>query len=69
MEADYAVTFEFDSAPPVTVRGHVDANMVRTVFARAVDEAVTKAPGARWRSMSVLLDIGGFSAEPNTATE
>lgn len=62
-EVDYVVTFEFSEQAPVTVRGTISASSVRTMAARAVDEAVAQRPGTRWTSLLVALDRGDQGGE------
>jgi hypothetical protein len=57
MRVAYAVTFEFDTQPPVTHRGTVAAAEMATCFARATRAAVKAHPGLRWTSaVCVLLE-------------
>jgi hypothetical protein len=51
-----AVTFEFDTSPPLTWQGVVRATETRTVAARALDAATLAHPGLRWRSVVVVLE-------------
>lgn len=56
MKCKYAVTFEFLTSPPITVRGEVNATSARTIAARALDDATEKNPGVSWTSISILLE-------------
>lgn len=70
MTVRYAVTFEFETQPPLTHRGTVVASTMPTCFARAAREAVKAYPGRNWTSMvCVLLErldkkAGVAAAEP-----
>ena len=55
MTVRYVVTFEFDSAPPITHRGTVRATTAATCFARAVRSATTAHPGLHWSSLVCVL--------------
>lgn len=55
MTVKYAVTFEFETQPPVTHRGTVSGSRATTVVKRAVDEAVSAHPGLNWSSMVCVL--------------
>jgi hypothetical protein len=55
MQVRYAVTFEFDSQPPITHRGTVAASTMPTCFARAARDAVRAHPGLKWSSMVCVL--------------
>jgi hypothetical protein len=66
MTVRYAVTFEFDSRPPLTHRGTVAASQVPTCFARAVREAQKALKARGWSScVCVLLE----RVEPASAAE
>jgi hypothetical protein len=64
MTLEYAVTFEFSEAPPITHRCTVAAVSAHTVCARAVREAVAAHPGLRWSSLVVVLLERVQKAEP-----
>ena len=51
----YNVTFEFETLPPVTERGYAEGVSVRTIAARAVDDAIQKNPNMRWSSIVILI--------------
>jgi hypothetical protein len=55
MQVRYAVTFEFDTQPPITHRGTVAASTMPTCFARAARDAVRAHPGLKWSSMACVL--------------
>jgi hypothetical protein len=56
---NYAVTFESNALPPVTIRGTIQAsNPARSVYL-AVKDARSQAKGIRWSSLSVLLSKDG----------
>ena len=56
MKCKYAVTFEFLTNPPITERGDCEAGSIRTVAARAIDDAIDKNPSLNWSSVSVLIE-------------
>lgn len=51
MTLRYAVSFEFQNAPPMTHRGTVSAVSAATCASRAIREAVKAHPGTRWTSL------------------
>ncbi len=55
MKVRYAVTFEFDSLPPITHRGTVSGSKATTCFVRAVGDAIQAHPGLHWGSMVCVL--------------
>lgn len=55
MLVKYAVTFEFESAPPLTHRGTVKALAPATCTSRAVREAQKALKPFRWSSMNCVL--------------
>ena len=55
MRIRYAVTFEFDTHPPITHRGTGAAATMPTCFARAAREAARAHPGVRWSSLTCAL--------------
>jgi hypothetical protein len=55
MKFTYAVTFEFDTAPPLTARGDVEATLWHVAAARAIRWARKSHPGQSASSMVVLL--------------
>lgn len=55
MTVRYSVTFEFDSAAPITHRGTVAASTMPTCFARAARSAARAHPSLHWSSMVVVL--------------
>ncbi len=57
MTVHYAVTFEFETRPPVTHRGTVTASTGATCMARATREAQKALTPVGWSSLvCVLLD-------------
>jgi hypothetical protein len=65
--ATFAVTFEFETTPPLTTRGTVSASQMPTCLARAARQAMQAHPGQSWRSLVVVLER--VSAEPQTLSE
>lgn len=55
MTVKYAVTFEFDSRPPLTHRGTVVASSGATCVARATREAQKAVRPVNWSSMVCVL--------------
>jgi hypothetical protein len=55
MIVKYAVTFEFDTRPPVTTRGTVAAFAASTCTRLAVKEAQTLLRPVNWTSMVCVL--------------
>jgi hypothetical protein len=57
MRVNYAVTFEFETQPPLTHRGTVAASSAATCVARATREAQKALRPVRWSSaVCVLLE-------------
>lgn len=56
MKCKYKVTFEFDTEQPITENGTIEAGSIRTIVARAVDNAVDKNPRCKWSSIVVLIE-------------
>jgi hypothetical protein len=56
MKCKYAVTFEFVQQAPITERGESEAGALRTIVARAIDDATEKQKGLRWSSVSILIE-------------
>lgn len=50
-----SVTFEFDSNPPLTWRGHVTATGVQTIASRAVQKAKREYPNRGWSSIVICV--------------
>ena len=63
MKVAYSATFEFDEAPPVTVRGEVEASSLPTLCARAARDAKAQRPQMMWSSFVVVLDKHGFKSK------
>lgn len=55
MLVTYAVTFEFESRPPLTHRGTVVASQVGTCVARATRNAQKALRAQGWSSLVVVL--------------
>lgn len=56
MKCKYSLTFEFEVSQPTTVKGESKGTSVRTVAARALDDAVEKHPGVSWSSLVLVLE-------------
>jgi hypothetical protein len=56
MTCKYSLTFEFDEIAPITVKGEVTALDVRTILARAADDAKEKHPNVKWQSLVIVLE-------------
>jgi len=56
MKCKYSITFEFDTAQPITVHGEAEAGSVRTVAARALDDATEKHKNIQWSSVVILIE-------------
>ena len=69
MECTYAVTFEFETRPPICIRGKMEATAVNTIASRAVREARKQAKPINWRSVVVLLERIGDGEEVQTLLE
>jgi hypothetical protein len=52
----YALTFESLTLPPLTLRGHVIAASTQAGARLATKQAMSRAPGRRWTSISLLLE-------------
>ena len=55
MTAEYAVTLERETLPPITHRGQVSGAKATTVVVRATREAMKAHPGLKWSSLAVVL--------------
>ena len=68
MTCAYAVTFEFDTRPPLTLRGTVPGSSGATCAARAMREAQRVLRPVKWTScVCVLLGRADeATAEPTT---
>jgi len=64
MKCRYSMSFEFNVEAPLTVRGEVTATSVRTLAARALDEATDKHPGVKWSSICLVLERISETMEP-----
>ncbi len=56
MNAKYAVTFEYETKPPLTMRGEISASAMPTLVARATRKAARDAGRQTWSSVSVLIE-------------
>ncbi len=56
MTATYAVTFEFETKPPLTLRGEVSASGMPTLVARAARTAMREAGRQTWASVVVVIE-------------
>lgn len=65
MKVKYAVTFEFMVRQPITVRGEAEAGSIRTLAARAIDDAEQSDIDSHrnWSSISILLDRYDFMSK------
>ena len=52
----FALTFESRTLPPLTIRGEVIAGSTQAGARLAVKDAMFRAPGKRWSSLSLLLE-------------
>jgi len=66
MKCNYSITFEFSTGQPITEKGTATGTSVRTVAARAIDDAVEKNPNIKWSSVVILLDRGNKETEKET---
>ncbi len=55
MTGTYAVTFEFETKPPLTLRGDVSASGMPTLVARAARTAMREAGRQTWSSVVVVI--------------
>jgi hypothetical protein len=56
MTAKWAVSFEFQTKPPLTFRGEVSASGMPTLVARAARTAMRQAGRQIWSSVVVLIE-------------
>jgi hypothetical protein len=63
MTATYAVTFEFETRPPLTLRGQVSASGMPTLLARAARTAMRDAGRQTWSSVVVVIERDATRAE------
>lgn len=52
----FAVTFEYDTQAPETVRGELELPNASLAARRALEAARKALPNRRWRSCSILLE-------------
>jgi len=57
MTFDYSVSFEYQEAPPDTVKGQVIAATAVTAAARAVKAARVQLPNKRPSSLVIVLEV------------
>jgi hypothetical protein len=69
VRAKYAVTFESDTKPPVTVRGEVEATSLPKLAWRAIKDARENAPKIGWSSLCIILDRDKSTLEVEEETE
>jgi hypothetical protein len=62
MTARYAVTFEFETKPPLTLHGTVSAAGMPTCVARAARTAMREAGRQTWASVVVVIERESPSA-------
>ena len=56
MECNYSITFEFETSQPITAKGTSKGTTIRTVAARAIDDATEKNPKLKWSSIVIVID-------------
>lgn len=56
MKCKYSLSFEFETDSPITVKGNIEAGSIRTIVARAVDDAIDKNPRCKWSSIVVVIE-------------
>ena len=56
MKCKYSITFEFEISQPITVKGNAQGTSIRTVAARAIDDAVKQNPKSKWSSIVILIE-------------
>lgn len=56
MTARYAVTFEFETKPPLTLHGEMSASGMPTLVARAARTAMREAGRQTWSSVVVVIE-------------
>lgn len=56
MKCKYSISFEFETAQPITEKGTSVGTSVRTVAARAIDDAVKKNANVKWSSIVIVLE-------------
>lgn len=54
MKVKYAVTFEFESQPPLTHRGEIEATTIGTCARRAIEAAQKVHAGVHWSSLNFV---------------
>jgi len=69
MKAKYAVTFESDTKPPVTVRGEVESTSLPKLAWRSIKDAREKAPKIGWSSLCIILDRSSYAMEDSELEE
>ena len=65
--ATYAVSLEFETKAPLTVRGTIRATKAHTCLVRALGQAVKEFPGERWSSLVVVLNRVEAPSDPVVA--
>lgn len=56
MKCKYSVSLEFQTNPPLTHKGIIQASSPRTIAARAIDETLIEYPNRSWTSIVILLE-------------
>lgn len=79
LKAKYAVTFEFMTRAPVTIRGEVEGWKLQTLMVKAIKEARVQAKKPEsiakygtiigWSSISVLLDRYDFLSKDSESKD
>ena len=65
MTVSYAVTFEFETKPPLTLHGDVSASGMPTLVARAARIAMREAGRQTWSSVVVVIERVNALSEIN----
>jgi hypothetical protein len=56
MKCGYSVTFEFETQQPITIKGEATGTTVRTIAARAIDDALEQSEKKMiWSSIVILI--------------
>jgi len=56
MKCKYSISFEFETSQPITEKGEITASSIRTVAARALDDATNKNPNVNWSSIVLMIE-------------
>jgi hypothetical protein len=68
MRVRYAVTFEFETRPPLTHRGEVEGGFAHTCVMRATREAQRRLKPINWSSMVCVL-LERLDKDPDTVAD